>query len=86
MSTDVSRGKSAEPFIGGEPKGWKKLWLKAQAERDPKKLIKLLDQLNALLAEQEKRAARRAVQTKIQTRARVRNLAKLMGKRATRAA
>ena len=58
MSAGSSREKSPQPFIGGEPKGWRKLWRKAQAERDPKKLIKLLDQLNALLTEQEKKKAK----------------------------
>jgi hypothetical protein len=39
------------------PKGWKTLWLKAQKEKDPQKLIKLIDQLNALLTEREKNSA-----------------------------
>jgi hypothetical protein len=40
-----------------EPKGWRTLWLRAQRERDPKKLVELIDQLNQLLAQEERRAA-----------------------------
>jgi len=40
-----------------EPKGWRKRWLRAQKERDPKKLVELIDELNQLLTEEEKRAA-----------------------------
>ncbi len=40
-----------------EPKGWQKLWERAQREKDPKKLAALIDQLNQLLTEHEKAAA-----------------------------
>ncbi len=40
-----------------EPEGWSELQQKAQQERDPRRLIKIIDQLNALLTELEKRAA-----------------------------
>jgi hypothetical protein len=40
-----------------EPEGRRKLWLKVQRERDPKKLVALIDQLNQLLSEEEKRVA-----------------------------
>ena len=74
MPSGSSHKKSPEPFIGGEPKGWKKLWRKAQAERDPKKLIKLLEQLNALLTEQEKRQEEEhTTPPRIQSRARTRS-------------
>jgi len=39
-----------------EPKGWRKLWERAQREKDPKKLAALIDQLNQLLSEHEKAA------------------------------
>lgn len=39
-----------------EPKGWRELQEMAQSERDPKKLAKIIDRMNELLAEQEKKA------------------------------
>jgi len=40
-----------------EPEGWSELQQKAQQERDPRRLIKIIDQLNALLTEHEKKIA-----------------------------
>ena len=40
-----------------EPAGWRELQEKAQNATDTKKLIGIIDQLNALLAEHEKRVA-----------------------------
>ncbi len=39
-----------------EPKGWRVLQKRAQLEKDPKKLAKLIDEMNQLLAEYEKAA------------------------------
>ena len=33
-------------MLPDEPKGWRRLWEAAQAEKDPKKLAELVDQLN----------------------------------------
>jgi len=41
-----------------EPEGWRKLWEKAQRERDPAKLAAIIDEMNKLLTEHEKAAAR----------------------------
>jgi len=41
-----------------EPEGWRRLWEKAQRERDPAKLAAIIDEMNKLLAEHEKAAAR----------------------------
>ncbi len=43
-------------MLPDEPKGWRRLWEAAQAEKDPKKLAELIDQLNQLLSEHEKAA------------------------------
>jgi len=40
-----------------EPAGWRELQEKAQNANDTRKLIRIIDQLNALLAEHEKRVA-----------------------------
>ncbi len=40
-----------------EPKGWRVLQKRAQLEKDPKKLAKLIDEMNQLLAEYEKAAS-----------------------------
>ena len=40
-----------------EPQGWRELWGRAQEERDPKRLADLIEQMNQLLTEHEKRAA-----------------------------
>ncbi len=45
-------------MLPDEPKGWRKLWEAAQREKDPKKLVELIDQMNQLLAEHEKTAAK----------------------------
>ena len=42
-------------MLGDEPQGWRRLQEEAQRERDPQKLALLIDQLNQLLDEQEKR-------------------------------
>ena len=39
------------------PRGWRKLWNQAQQERDPARLDAIIKQMNALLTEQEKKAA-----------------------------
>ena len=44
-------------MLPGEPKGWRKLWEAAEREKHPKKLAELIDQMNQLLAEQDKAAA-----------------------------
>jgi len=36
-----------------EPEGWRELWERAQAEKDTKKLMKILDEMNRLLTEWE---------------------------------
>ena len=41
-----------------EPEGWSELWEQAQVERDPQKLLELIDKLNNLLADWEKREQR----------------------------
>ncbi len=41
-----------------EPEGWRLLWERAQREKDPEKLAKLIDEMNQLLSEHEKAAAR----------------------------
>jgi hypothetical protein len=46
-------------MLRDEPKGWKRLQRKAQRERDPEKLALILDQLNRLLDEHERLAAKR---------------------------
>jgi hypothetical protein len=38
-----------------EPEGWRELWERAQAERDTKKLLDLIDEMNRLLAGWEKK-------------------------------
>ncbi len=48
---------SNDSTLPDEPKGWRKLWEKAQRERDPKKLAALIDRMNQLLTEHEKAAA-----------------------------
>ena len=54
-NTYSSSGGKTMPFE--EPAGWRELQEKAQNERDTKKLIKIIDQMNALLTEHEKRVA-----------------------------
>jgi hypothetical protein len=43
--------------VENEPEGWRQLQEKAQREKDPKKLAALIDQMNQMLAECEKKAA-----------------------------
>jgi len=38
-----------------EPKGWRELWKRAQAEKDTKKLLEIIDEMNRLLTEWEKK-------------------------------
>lgn len=38
-----------------EPEGWRELWERAQTERDSKKLLEILDDMNRLLNEWEKK-------------------------------
>jgi len=45
-------------MLPDEPKGWRKLWEEAQHEKDPKRLAELIDQMNRLLTQHEKAAAR----------------------------
>lgn len=45
------------PALPEEPEGWRELQEKAQRERDPKKLAALIDKMNELLTEWEKKAA-----------------------------
>ncbi len=42
-------------MLDDEPKRWRELQEKALNERDPKKLIKIIDLLNALLTRHEQR-------------------------------
>lgn len=42
-----------------EPKGWSYLQAMAQSERNPKRLMEIIDQMNRLLDEHENRAKRR---------------------------
>ena len=52
------------PLTGQEPESWRKLWKKAQRERDPKKLDAIIKQMNQLLAAHEKRSAATTDQSK----------------------
>jgi hypothetical protein len=45
-----------------EPKGWRRLQKMALGERDPQKLIGIINQLNCLLDEHEERAKKRDAQ------------------------
>jgi hypothetical protein len=45
--------------LPNEPKGWRKLQRMAQRENDPQKLASIIDRMNRLLDEDEKRAAKR---------------------------
>ena len=38
-----------------EPEGWRELWKRAQAEKDTKKLLEIIDEMNRLLTEWEKK-------------------------------
>lgn len=40
-----------------EPRGWRRLWEQAQRERDPKMLDALIQEMNRMLAEHEKKVA-----------------------------
>jgi hypothetical protein len=42
-----------------EPEGWSQLQAMAQRERNPKRLIEIIDQMNRVLDEHESRAKRR---------------------------
>jgi hypothetical protein len=57
---EIQSGLCMRDTPAHEPKGWRTLWLKTQKEKDPKKLIELIDQLNELLTEREKKAAAEA--------------------------
>jgi len=46
------------PEVPGEPEGWRELQEKAQQETDPKKLAAIIDEMNRLLSEHEKRVRR----------------------------
>jgi hypothetical protein len=46
-------------MLRDEPKGWKRLQGEAQRERDPQKLALIIDQLNRLLDQHERLAAKR---------------------------
>jgi hypothetical protein len=52
----VRRTKS-EPLRPDEPEGWRELQEKAQRERNPKKLAMLIDEMNQILTEWEKKGA-----------------------------
>lgn len=52
------------PLTGQEPEGWRKLWEKAQRERDSKKLDAIIKQMNQLLTVHEKRCAATTKQSK----------------------
>ena len=47
-------------MLDDEPKGWRDLQERALNERDPKKLMENLDQLNALLTRHERRITAQA--------------------------
>jgi hypothetical protein len=46
-------------MLPDEPKGWSHLQAMAQRERNPKRLIEIIDQMNRILDEQERKAKRR---------------------------
>jgi hypothetical protein len=48
--------KSEWPDLPGEPEGWRELQERAQSERDPRKLEAVIEEMNRLLTECEKRA------------------------------
>jgi hypothetical protein len=52
------------PLTGQEPEDWRKLWKKAQRERDPKKLDAIIQQMNQLLTAHEKRCVATTEQSK----------------------
>jgi len=45
------------PDLTGEPEGWRELQERARKERDPKKLEKIIAEMNQLLTECEQKAA-----------------------------
>jgi 23S rRNA maturation mini-RNase III len=45
-------------MLDDEPKGWRQLQERAQREKDPKKLAEIIDEMNQLLTEHEKAAAK----------------------------
>ncbi len=47
-------------MLDDEPKGWRDLQERALNERDPKKLMRIIDQLNALLTRHERRITAQA--------------------------
>ena len=47
-------------MLDDEPKGWRDLQEKALNEKNPKKLIKIIDRLNALLTRHERRITAQA--------------------------
>ena len=52
----VRFSKSDRPDVPGEPEGWRELQERAQSERDPRKLEAIIEEMNRLLTECEKRA------------------------------
>jgi len=52
------------PLTGQEPESWRKLWKKAQHERDPKKLDALIKQMNQVLIAYERRSVVTTAQSK----------------------
>jgi hypothetical protein len=47
-----------------EPEGWSSLQARAQSETDPKRLVKIIDQMIGLLEEREGRTAARETRRK----------------------
>lgn len=45
------------PLEDQEPEGWRKLWEKAQRERNPQKLDAIIKHVNRLLTAHERRCA-----------------------------
>jgi len=45
-------------MLDDEPKGWRQLQERAQREKDRKKLAEIIDEMNQLLTEHEKAAAK----------------------------
>lgn len=51
-------GESESPGLPGEPEGWRELQERARKARDPKELDAIITEMNRLLSECEKKAAR----------------------------
>jgi hypothetical protein len=52
----VQSSEFEPPDLPGEPEGWRELQERAQREREPRKLEAIIEEMNRLLTECEKRA------------------------------